>query len=129
MISAKMPELTFCPVSGESGDGRGSVTIPLNKTSPVLSTGHIDTTYAATVAGLGVGGFPSYVVAQALAQGTLVRVLPQWKLFDLGIYAAIPSRRHLPARTRVFLDFLVGTFGGHLGTDPWVEAPASVQLA
>lgn len=120
MISAKMPELTFCPVSGESGDGRGSVTIPLNKTSPVLSTGHIDTTYAATVAGLGVGGFPSYVVAQALAQGTLVRVLPQWKLFDLGIYAAIPSRRHLPARTRVFLDFLVGTFGGNLSTDPWL---------
>lgn len=120
MISAKLPELTFCPISGQADDGRDTVTIPLNKTSPVLSTGHLETTHAATVAGLGVGGFPSYVIAHDLANGALVRVLPQWQLFQLGMYAAIPSRRHLPARTRVFLDFLVSTFGGQLDKDPWL---------
>ncbi|RZL03622.1 MAG: LysR family transcriptional regulator [Rubrivivax sp.] len=128
MLSPKLPcELTFYPTSdGEAlpQDGLKSVSVPLNLSSPVLSTSHLDTSYAAVLAGLGIGGFPSYVIGQALMQGTLVRVLPQWQLFQLGIYAAIPSRRHLPARTRAFLDFLVNTFGGHVDMDPWL--PSSV---
>jgi DNA-binding transcriptional LysR family regulator len=85
----------------------------------VLRTGHLDTTHAAAIAGLGVGGFPSYMAADALAQGRLERVLPQWRLFDMAIYAAVPSRKHLPARTSAFVNFLVDTFGGQQ-RDPWL---------
>ena len=133
MLSPKMPcELTFHPSPGRHGqspDGLKSVSVPLNLSTPVLSTSHLETSHAAVLAGLGIGGFPSYVISQALVQGTLERVLPQWQLFELGIYAAIPSRRHLPTRTRAFLDFLVSTFGRHVGSDPWLPESSSMPRA
>ena len=41
-----------------------------------------------------------------LARGELVHVLPEWIFSRYTIYAALPSGRMLPARTKVFLDFL-----------------------
>lgn len=37
----------------------------------------------------------------------------------LTLYAAMPARKLVPARTRSFVDFLVSTFGGG-DNDPWV---------
>jgi len=37
----------------------------------------------------------------------------------LTLYAAMPTRKHVPARTRAFVDFLVETFGGET-KDPWL---------
>lgn len=130
MLTPKSPcELSFFPVGpdGEAQDAAGPAPIEVNVVSPAMSTGHMETCYAAALAGLGIGGYPSYVVSEALAKGTLERVLPQWRLSELSIYAAIPSRRHLPARTRAFLDFLVGTFGGHQGADPWLGRAGGPQ--
>jgi len=87
----------------------------------VLSTTHIDTMYAAALAGLGVAGLPSFVIEDALLENALERVLPQWRLWDMTLYAAMPSRKHIPLRTRAFVDFLVATFGGE-DRDPWLEA-------
>lgn len=87
----------------------------------VLSTTHIDTMFAAALAGLGVAGLPSFVVADALLSGKLERVLPQWRLWDTTLWAAMPSRKHIPLRTRAFVDFLIATFGGE-DRDPWLEA-------
>ena len=33
----------------------------------------------------------------------------------------MPTRKHVPARTRAFIDFLVGVFGGE-DRDPWLAA-------
>ena len=70
---------------------------------------------------MGVTGLPSFVVADALLEHALERVLPQWHLLTVTLYAAMPARQHLPARTRAFVDFLVESFGGG-DTDPWLEA-------
>lgn len=86
-----------------------------------LGTTHIDICFAAARAGLGIAGLPSYVIGHALRQGELERVLPEWRLFDMALWAGLPSRRHLPARTRAFLDFLLETFGGE-DRDPWLAA-------
>ncbi len=86
-----------------------------------LSTAHIDTMYAAALAGLGIAGLPSYVIEDALLEHALERVLPEWRLFDVTLWAGMPSRRHLPARTRAFLDFLLSIFGGE-DCDPWLSA-------
>lgn len=86
-----------------------------------LSTTHIDTMYAAALAGLGIAGLPSYVIEDALLENALERVLPEWRLFDVTLWAGMPSRRHLPARTRAFIDFLVQVFGGE-DRDPWLAA-------
>lgn len=87
----------------------------------VLTTAHVDTNYAAALAGLGIAGLPSYVAEDALLEGALERVLPEWHLFSSTLWATMPSRQHLPARTRAVLDFLLGIFGGE-DRDPWLAA-------
>lgn len=59
------------------------------------------------------------MVADALREGRLERVLPLWHGVTLTLCAAMPTRQHVPARTRAFIDFLVQTFGG-TGDDPWL---------
>ncbi|MDN3543238.1 LysR substrate-binding domain-containing protein [Kinneretia asaccharophila] len=88
---------------------------------PVLATSHLDTNYAAALHGLGVAGLPSFLIEDALMEHALERVLPEWRLFSVDIWAAMPSRKHMPARTRAFLDFLLEVFGGE-DRDPWLAA-------
>jgi DNA-binding transcriptional LysR family regulator len=119
-ISDLQRGITF--VAGVSGDDEPpgeSVTLVPHR--PVLSTSHIDTNYAAALHGLGIAGLPSFVLEDALLENALERVLPAWRLFSITLWAALPSRKHLPARTRAFLDFLVQAFGGE-DRDPWLAA-------
>jgi len=113
--------LTF--VTGAWGDdepgGETYTVVPGRR--PALSTSHIDTMYAAALSGLGVAGLPSFVIEDALMEHALERVLPSWRMFSLTMWAAMPTRKHVPARTRVFLDFLLQIFGGE-DRDPWLAA-------
>lgn len=107
------------------GQGLESATVVPRR--PLLTTQHTDTMYAGALHGLGVAGLPSFVVEDALLEGALERVLPAWRLFSLTLWAAMPSRKHLPARTRVFLDFLLQAFGGE-DRDPWLAAAGCETL-
>jgi DNA-binding transcriptional LysR family regulator len=49
-------------------------------------------------------------VADALAKGTLVRLLPAWKLPDADVVALTHQREGLPERTRNFMRFLQDSF-------------------
>ncbi|MGG2357313.1 LysR substrate-binding domain-containing protein, partial [Salmonella enterica] len=84
-------------------------------------TSHVDTLYAAALAGLGVVGLPSFIVEDALLEHALERILPEWRIMTLTIYAAMPSRKYVPARTRAFMDFLIATFAAE-DRDPWLAA-------
>jgi DNA-binding transcriptional LysR family regulator len=86
---------------------------------PALRTAHTDTLYTAALAGMGITGLPSFVAEGALLEHALERVLPGWHLFATTIYAGLPTREYIPARTRVFVDFLVQVFGGE-DRDPWL---------
>jgi DNA-binding transcriptional LysR family regulator len=103
------------------GSDQPAETVTRTLIRPALSTGHIDTSYAAALAGLGITGLPSFVVEDALLENALERVLPEWHLFTATIYAGMPTRKHVPARTRAFVDFLVQIFGGE-ERDPWLLA-------
>ncbi len=94
-----------------------TVTLPIEHA--VLSTTQIELLLAAALAGMGLAGLPSFVAEQALLDGRLQRVLPQWCGTTLTLYAAMPTRKQVPVRTRVFLDFLVAAFGGQK-RDPWL---------
>lgn len=121
MIPAYLRELNFH--QGASGDEPQGDAVRLAARRPALATTHIDTMYAAALAGLGITGLPSFVVEDALYEQALERVLPEWHISTFTIYAAMPTRKHLPARTRAFVDFLVDTFDGRGGTiDPWLVA-------
>jgi DNA-binding transcriptional LysR family regulator len=77
---------------------------------PSLSAPLVETVHAAAIAGMGIVALPHFVVAPALSCGTLTALLPPWSLPALRIYAAVPTRKYLPARTRALLDHLRSTF-------------------
>ena len=62
---------------------------------------------AVLVGGCGIGRLPDYLAADALARGTLVRVLPEWEGDSVDAHALYPSHRSLSAKVRVFIDALV----------------------
>ena len=114
-----MRELTFQTRS--TGAGRRPKSFSIDRPRAGLSTVHTDTLYAAALAGMGITGLPSFVAEDALLENALERVLPRWHLLSTTLYAGMPTRKHVPARTRVFVDFLVETFGGE-DRDPWLLA-------
>jgi DNA-binding transcriptional LysR family regulator len=109
-------ELTFKPAWGD-----GPPAVVDMKKVPSLMTTHIDTLYAAALAGLGIIGLPSFVAEDALMEQALERVLPHWHMQTVTLFAAMPTRKHVPMRTRAFVDFLLSTFGGS-DRDPWLAA-------
>jgi DNA-binding transcriptional LysR family regulator len=120
MVPNFLSELTFQTGSwGDNEPAGETFTLPMPR--PALSTIHTDTMYAAALAGMGITGLPSFVAEEALLENALERVLPQWRLLTTTLYAGMPTRKHVPARTRVFVDFLVQTFGGE-DRDPWLLA-------
>jgi DNA-binding transcriptional LysR family regulator len=59
--------------------------------------------------GAGIGTLATYTAVEDLAAGTLVRVLPQYRLKPFTVYAVYPSRRYLEAKVRTLLDHLRAT--------------------
>lgn len=102
------------------GDGASVRVSPSRR--PLLTTAHTDTLYASALAGLGITGLMSLVVEDALRDGALERVLPGWHAMSFGLWLTMPTRKHVPVRTRVFWDFLLRTFGGE-DRDPWQVHP------
>ncbi|MFD1557325.1 LysR family transcriptional regulator [Paraburkholderia silviterrae] len=68
-----------------------------------------DALRAALFAGVGIGTLPTYTVADDLASGALVRVLPQYHLRPFTVFAVYPSRRYLDAKVRTLLEHLRAT--------------------
>jgi len=73
---------------------------------PVACSNHVEALLRMALEGGGILSVSLDLVAQRLASGELVRVLEGWMTDHWSLYAALPSRRHLPARTRAFLDAL-----------------------
>ena len=75
--------------------------------APVLQANHTDTLMCATLDGAGITSMAVEIAAPHLEEGNLVRVLSPWITGRLSMYAAMPSRKFIPQRTQVFLDFLI----------------------
>ena len=56
--------------------------------------------------GTGIAASSDTFVGTYVAQGALVRVLPEWELPLVTGWAVFPGRRLMPAKTRVFLDMM-----------------------
>jgi DNA-binding transcriptional LysR family regulator len=64
----------------------------------------------AALNGMGILVQPKYIVYDDLVAGRLVSVLDEWDLPRLRINVAFQSRRHMSAKVRTFIDFLVEHF-------------------
>jgi DNA-binding transcriptional LysR family regulator len=64
---------------------------------------------------MGIIWQPTFLVGEDLRTGRLQRVLPDYHMQDMDVLAVYPSRRHLSAKVRVMIDFLVQ----ELADTPW----------
>lgn len=63
------------------------------------------------IAGLGIARLPTFIVADALADGRLRPLLCRHRLPETPIHAVYPHSRHLSTKVRAFVDFLAERFG------------------
>ena len=64
------------------------------------------------VQGLGIGRLPTFIAGKNIESGRLVPVLSDYIMPHKTLYAVFPEKRYLPAKVRVFVDFLVQNLGG-----------------
>jgi DNA-binding transcriptional LysR family regulator len=65
---------------------------------------------AAALKGMGILVQPKYIIYDDIVAGRLVPVLDEWDLPRLTVNIAFQNRAHLPARIRLFIEFLVDNF-------------------
>ncbi|MDF3200838.1 LysR family transcriptional regulator [Pseudomonas sp. 1912-s] len=65
-----------------------------------------DAMVKATQEGMGISLLPFFSAAPALRDGSLVRLLPAYRLRERSIFAVYPSRRFLDAKVRTWVAFL-----------------------
>jgi DNA-binding transcriptional LysR family regulator len=92
----------------------GPVTV---KITPRLWANNGDTSVAAAVRGAGFNLQPTFLIADELADGRLVEVLPEYRSLELGIYAIYPSRKFVLPKVRALVEFLSTTFADA----PWMQ--------
>jgi DNA-binding transcriptional LysR family regulator len=88
------------------------------KKSQVKVSGSVVTNSAETLRYMAINGratalAPSFLVSEDLAEGRLVRLLPEYRGVEFTINAVYPNRSHLPTKVRLFIDLLAERFVEH----------------
>lgn len=85
-----------------------------------LQTNSSEVLREAVLAGMGIALRSTWDIGPELSSGALVRVLPEYSCSkDVAIHAIYSSRQFLPAKIRLFIDFLAGLYG----PVPYWESP------
>ncbi|TAU52179.1 LysR family transcriptional regulator [Rhizobium leguminosarum] len=66
-----------------------------------------------TLTGRGIFLAPSFVVFDDIAEGRLVKIMPDYRPIEFNINAVYPNRSHLPTKVRLFIDLLAERFAEH----------------
>lgn len=77
---------------------------------PRFVTRGLDSLLEAAVAGLGVVRLPVMIIRDAVASGSLARVLPDWAPRPYVVHAVFPTRRGLLPAVRLLIDYLAARF-------------------
>jgi DNA-binding transcriptional LysR family regulator len=86
------------------------------------------------LAGVGVALRSTWDIGPELRDDKLRIILPDYRASkDVGLHAVYPSRRFLPAKVRVFIDFLAGLYGPapywDNGLDAWLDPPREAKAS
>jgi DNA-binding transcriptional LysR family regulator len=79
-----------------------------------LTVNNAEAYQAACLAGLGLIQAPAPGLIALLRTGALVEVLPAHRAAPMPVTLLYPQRRHLPQRTRVFMDWLAQVLAPHV---------------
>ena len=88
------------PYSTDDGSDTLQLASPLQSNSTLML-------HQLLLAGGGIGYLPLWLIEDDLAAGRLVRLLPAYRFSSVTLHAAYPERRHLSAKVRSMIDFLV----------------------
>lgn len=94
---------------------------------PLQTRLYTDSLYAlraAALSGLGACLISTWVVSEDLAQGRLIRLVPEWGAASLPVYIAYPYARYYPAKLRSFVDLMRERMPHLVG----MHAPTSTKL-
>ncbi len=80
----------------------------------------------ALLAGLGLTVIPESYVGPDIRAGRLKRLLEDYAIDDLTLYALYPSNRHLSPKVRAFVDFMAAHFAD---PPPWERVQAAADAA
>ncbi len=87
-----------------------------------LQTNSSDVVREAVLSGLGIALRSTWDVGPELSTGRLVVVLPQFRASrHVALNAVYPSRRFLPAKVRIFIDYLAQIYGPEPYWDRGIE--------
>lgn len=75
-----------------------------------------ETVLEAALTGMGIAYLPMFLVDKHIAEGGLVRMLRDQPTGDIPVFALYPTKRHLPAKVRAFIDALVSTSSEEQGS-------------
>ncbi|MET3823795.1 DNA-binding transcriptional LysR family regulator [Burkholderia sp. PvR073] len=73
---------------------------------------------AAGVAGLGIMWLPRYMAKAHLERGELVTLFDDWQLDPMPLYIAYPPNRHVSAKLRAFIDWVVELMNAPAPVEP-----------
>ena len=88
------------------GDGQ-QLRVPVQGS---LRSNDANTLRLAALEAVGIGRGPLFILEDDLRSGRLVQLLPELRSVDPDLWMVYPSRRHLSAKVRAFIDFLVARF-------------------
>jgi len=71
-----------------------------------ISANNGEALVAAAAQGLGITYQPDFITEDHLKTGKVEKILAEFQIPKLGIYALLPSNRQVPHRVRVLIDFL-----------------------
>lgn len=94
---------------GESVEVQGSHAILVDEGHAYLAAG---------LAGMGVIALPAYVAQVHVQQGVLVPILSAWRQDPMALHVAYPESRHVSAKLRVFIDWIVELMAPHKPVRP-----------
>ncbi len=86
---------------------RGAERFPV-RVSGGFSSNNMLAVHAALRAGLGIGAFSRNDLAEDLASGRVLEVLPDYTLAPIGVYLVYPPGHHELPKVRFAVDFLAG---------------------
>ncbi len=94
-----------------------------------FATNDMMATLEAGVQGLGIIRTTTVTALQHLKSGALQQVLTDWATDTVPLYVVYPSHRHLSARVRVFIDWIVGLFAPYDAHRPQPSQRSSALVA
>ena len=94
-------------------DGK-EITVTVNAAIQVNSP---EVAKRAALAGLGITMVPEFSVEDEIREGSLISLLEDRFPNGSGVFAVYPHRRHVPAKVRVFVDFMAKWFRNNASKD------------